>query len=207
MNRHVAIALVCTFLALVAATVWVPLYPGQPGSDWPWDMRWDHSRYCPVWKVGTVTASVTVMGFGTVTGSGTLLWELLLATVVGIIAIGGRLAMLLRTRATRGPAEMRWDVVGVTVLAMVGAMLWVPTYHAHRGEYVPFLRSEGLHETFDGFEYRWVWERYYSLSGYHGGDYYVRWPLVFAEQALLLLLGGGLLTWVVRRERRRKAAT
>ena len=62
-------------------------------------------------------------------------------------------------------------------------------------------------------EYRWVWEsRLHAVTritqfGTERSYWWVHWPILLTEHALILLLGGGLLTVVVRRERWRKAGS
>ena len=103
-------------------------------------------------------------------------------------------------------------VLVCTLLALIAATVWVPTYHGWQPQ-DNFADSHGptatsITERAARIEYRWVWDRYEPNpfdAGRDGRDFDVYWPLLFAQQSLILLLGGGLLTFVVRRERRRKA--
>ena len=108
---------------------------------------------------------------------------------------------------------MRWVVVVGTVLAMVGASLWVPVqFQQTRWGYPaggpsPWL----LHRQFEWIGDRdgWGITELPQPPAIQSADRLctvVAWHVLITEQALILLLGGGLLTWMVRRERRREAA-
>lgn len=90
-----------------------------------------------------------------------------------------------------------------TLLALVAAMVWVPTV-------MHSINTHGPQPGFDVHEWRLVtrtvdWHRL-RASGtpmIAAVIWSIRWPVLLTEQTLILLLGGGLLTFVVRRERRR----
>lgn len=109
------------FGVLVAATVWVPVTPRSPrslGDPWPSDVRWQVPWLIP--EPG-VSAPVTAVRVRTIVGptgdliaaveetsspfvqyeAAYLYWPLLAAELVGILAGGGALALILHARSRR----------------------------------------------------------------------------------------------------------
>ena len=120
MTRRVAVVLGLTFLALVAATLWVPTWEEERLLD---GNRHDTGRvnpsvkYVAIWHAMTqrvpvqtdiirwdpgVTPDPTA-GFGAVRIR-RVQWALVLASYIGIAALGALLALVLRTRQARGAA-------------------------------------------------------------------------------------------------------
>ena len=93
-------------------------------------------------------------------------------------------------------------VVVCTLLALVAAVSWVPSYHQ-------WSSRDGLFTTSTHYEYRTAWRVRWALGpgsyGSHNTTHNIHWPALLGTQAVILLLGGGLLTVMVRRERRRTA--
>ena len=113
MNRRVVIVVGFTFCALVAATVWVPTdsvrsvvtrqqgpvvrsgrFEGRFGGSSTLTFSEEHSW---VWQVGESASG----GESTIR---TLRWRALVLELLVIIALGGVLALFLRTRALRAAA-------------------------------------------------------------------------------------------------------
>ena len=96
MNRRVAIVLVCTFLALVAATVWVPTYETDGVNDFwvldpslnPISARFARIEYRWMWD--RVEPYVFDAGYHEI------YWPLLLAQQALILLGGGVLTLVVR---------------------------------------------------------------------------------------------------------------
>ena len=110
MNRKVIAVLVCTLLALIAATVWVPLQQQTVYKAWPqftitgpdtsvnaryWGPVW-HAMREPVWESakGWRDTSPTVEGW---TDSVRIRWWPFAQTLSLIVAAGGLLTLFFRT--------------------------------------------------------------------------------------------------------------
>ena len=128
MSKRGVAVLVCTFLALVAATVWVPVVPRitlslSPGPQ-AWGLRDPAIMWLPapsveweridlvmqghdpsaVYRDGMWVAPPPIAGGLYKKGAAELRWGALALTHSVLVAIGGLLALLLRTRAARGAA-------------------------------------------------------------------------------------------------------
>ena len=119
MNKRVAIILVCTFLALVAATAWVPVEPRTftRYSDGPvnpargWTPITGHLaptyQFDWAWHVGVDACTCQASAFRDFVpgdypfGDATIRWPWLAVEVLLIVSLGGLLALFFRTRAAR----------------------------------------------------------------------------------------------------------
>ena len=87
MNRRVALVLGCTFGALVAATVWVPV-------------EYDFVTFESPQSAGTLPGWCWAWRFGALRPT-RIVWLPYLAQIAAPIVFGGLLALFFRTRAAR----------------------------------------------------------------------------------------------------------
>lgn len=109
MKRRIVAVAVATFLALVAATLWVPVHEtGQMTGAY--DDAWDGGlRWRGIWTLGTSDEPMLWEYEGEeqledqrVTR--VLHWPALGVQLGLVLAVGGLVALALHTRAARGPA-------------------------------------------------------------------------------------------------------